>query len=105
MLLFVFLGRAVTLDGAQAGIDEYLQSNWDVFTKTPEVWARGEPVAMQPGRLPCSRARPLLMRSSLFAAPSPAVAQIFFSVGITFGIMTAYGSHCKHGEPVFLNSW
>ena len=33
-----------------------------------------------------------------------AVAQIFFSVGITFGIMTAYGSHCKRYEPAFLNS-
>ena len=32
------------------------------------------------------------------------VAQIFFSIGITFGIMTAYGSHCHRDEPAFMNS-
>ena len=73
VLLFVFLGRSVTLEGAQAGIDEYLNSNWEVLTERPEVWSR-------------------------------AVSQIFFSIGITFGIMTAYGSYCKKGEPVFVNS-
>jgi len=35
---------------------------------------------------------------------SRAVSQIFFSLGTTFGIMTAYGSHCKRNEPAFLNS-
>ena len=35
---------------------------------------------------------------------SKATSQVFFSLGITFGIMTAYGSHCKRDEPVFLNS-
>jgi len=73
VLLFLFLGRSVTLEGAQVGINEYLKSNWEVLTERPEVWSR-------------------------------AVSQIFFSVGIAFGIMTAYGSYCKKGEPAFVNS-
>lgn len=35
---------------------------------------------------------------------SKAVSQIFFSLSVTFGIMTAYGSHCKRTEPAFVNS-
>lgn len=35
---------------------------------------------------------------------SRAVSQIFFSLSVTFGTMTAYGSHCPRGEPAFLNS-
>lgn len=35
---------------------------------------------------------------------SKATSQVFFSLGITFGIMTAYCSHCKRSEPVFMNS-
>lgn len=35
---------------------------------------------------------------------SVAVSQIFFSLSVTFGTMTAYGSHCPRGEPAFLNS-
>jgi len=74
IMLFVFLGRAVTLEGAQDGIDVYIRnSNWDIFTEQPSIW-------------------------------SAAVAQIFFSLGITFGIMTAYGSFCKPNEPAFFNS-
>ena len=53
ILLFVFLGRAVTLEGAQYGIDKYIrEANWDVLTEKPDVWA-------------------------------VAVSQIFFSLGIT----------------------
>ena len=37
--LFVFLGRAVTLEGAQLEIEQYLNSNWDVLTDQPQVWA------------------------------------------------------------------
>lgn len=75
LLLFVFLGRSVTLPGAQVGIDAYIgDANWEVLSETPEVWAK-------------------------------AVSQIFFSLGVTFGIMTAYGSHCKEGEPIFINSF
>ena len=39
------------------------------------------------------------------AAWSEAVSQIFFSIGVTFGILTAYGSHCPTSEPVVLNSF
>jgi len=35
---------------------------------------------------------------------SKAVSQVFFSLGISFGIMTAYGSHCHRDEPALLNS-
>ena len=35
---------------------------------------------------------------------SVACSQVFFSIGLTFGIMTSYGSHCKRDEPVLLNS-
>lgn len=33
-----------------------------------------------------------------------AVSQVFFSLSITFGIMTAYGSHCHRDEPAFKNA-
>jgi SNF family Na+-dependent transporter len=74
ILLFVFLGRALSLPGSQDGVDEYIHdSNWEVLTERPEVWSK-------------------------------AVSQIFFSLSVTFGIMTAYGSHCHRTEPAFVNS-
>jgi hypothetical protein len=74
VLLFVFLGKAVSLEGSQAGIKQYI-GIWDVsvLSEKPEVW-------------------------------SEAVTQIFFSIGITFGILTAYGSHCKRDEPAVMNT-
>ncbi|KAG7355267.1 sodium:neurotransmitter symporter family protein [Nitzschia inconspicua] len=74
ILLFVFLGKAVTLEGSDDGIEAYI-GIWDmsVLTEQGEVW-------------------------------SVAASQIFFSIGLTFGILTAYGSHCKRDEPVVLNS-
>lgn len=38
------------------------------------------------------------------SAWSTAVTQIFFSLSVCFGIMTAYGSHMPANEPAFLNS-
>lgn len=35
---------------------------------------------------------------------STAVTQIFFSLSLTFGVMTSYGSHMPRNEPAFLNS-
>jgi len=35
---------------------------------------------------------------------SVACSQVFFSISLTFGILTSYGSHCKRDEPVVLNS-
>lgn len=63
ILLFIFLGKAVNLTGASAGIEEYI-GKWDmsVLRDRPEVW-------------------------------STAVTQIFFSLSITFGTMTAYGKN------------
>jgi solute carrier family 6 GABA transporter-like protein 1 len=74
VLLFVFLGRSVTLPGAQDGIKAYI-GEWDmaVLTEKPDVW-------------------------------STAVSQIFFSIGVTFGIMTAFGSHCEPNAPAFSNA-
>ena len=74
VLLFVFLGKALTLPGASDGIRAYI-GIWDmsVLTEQGEVW-------------------------------SVAASQIFFSIGLTFGILTAFGSHCKRDEPAVLNS-
>lgn len=75
VLLFVFLGKAVSLEGSQEGIKQYI-GIWDVsvLTERGEVW-------------------------------SVACSQIFFSIGVTFGILTAYGSHCKRDEPAVMNSF
>lgn len=74
ILLFVFLGRAVTLPGAEDGIQKYI-GEWDmsVLSNQPEVWSK-------------------------------AASQIFFSLSLTTGVMTAYGSHVDRNEPTLLNS-
>jgi solute carrier family 6 GABA transporter-like protein 1 len=74
VLLFVFLGRAVSLEGSSDGIKEYI-GIWDmsVLSTRGEVW-------------------------------SVACSQIFFSIGLTFGILTAFGSHCPRSEPAVLNA-
>jgi solute carrier family 6 (neurotransmitter transporter, GABA) member 1 len=74
ILLFVFLIKACTLEGASEGIEAYI-GVWDmsVLTERPEVW-------------------------------SVALSQVFFSLSITFGTMTAYGSGCPRGEPSFVNA-
>ena len=35
---------------------------------------------------------------------SEACSQVFFSISLTFGLLTSFGSHCKQDEPVVLNS-
>jgi solute carrier family 6 GABA transporter-like protein 1 len=74
VLLFVFLIRACTLEGASLGIEQYI-GIWDmsVLRTSPDVW-------------------------------STAVSQIFFSIGVTFGIMTAFGSYNDKSEPVVKHS-
>lgn len=74
ILLFIFLIKAITLEGSGAGIKEYI-GIWDmsVLTERPDCW-------------------------------STAVSQIFFSIGVTFGIMTAYGSYNERNEPAVLHS-
>mmetsp|Transcript_6076 Transcript_6076/g.7719 ORF Transcript_6076/g.7719 Transcript_6076/m.7719 type:complete len:626 (+) Transcript_6076:127-2004(+) len=74
LLLFLFFGRAVTLEGAGEGIQAYI-GEWDmsVLHKQPDVW-------------------------------STAVSQIFFSLGTTFGVMTAFGSHCPENSPATENA-
>jgi solute carrier family 6 GABA transporter-like protein 1 len=74
VLLFVFLGKALTLEGAADGVKEYI-GIWDmsVLSTQGEVW-------------------------------SIACSQIFFSIGLTFGILTAFGSHCPRDEPAVANA-
>lgn len=74
VMLFIFLGRALSLPGSSDGVNAYIgNANWSILWEKPEVWSK-------------------------------AVTQIFFSLGVTFGIMTAYGSHCERSEPTFMNS-
>lgn len=74
VLLFVFLGRGLSLPGARDGVIAYI-GVWDFseITTAKEAW-------------------------------SVACSQVFFSIGLTFGIMTSYGSHCKRDEPAVFNS-
>ena len=74
VLLAVFFFRAVTLPGAAEGIHAYI-GEWDFSVL---------------------RDRPDCW--------STAASQIFFSLGVTFGIMTAFGSHCPPGAPAAENS-
>jgi len=74
VLLFVFLGRALSLEGASAGVKAYI-GEWDMslLTSHGDIW-------------------------------STAASQIIFSLSLTGGVMTAYGSNCPRTEPAFLNS-
>lgn len=74
ILLFIFLITACTLEGSGAGIKEYI-GIWDMSVLTD--------------RPDCW---------------STAVSQIFFSIGVTFGIMTAFGSYNERNEPAVLHS-
>jgi SNF family Na+-dependent transporter len=74
LVLAVFLIQSLTLEGAGDGIKIYI-GEWDLSVLTE---------------------RPDVW--------SRATTQIFFSIGITFGIMTAFGAHCDREEPAFWNS-
>merc|ERR1712048_140125 len=69
-----FLGRAITLPGASEGVHAYI-GEWDLSVLRTE----GE-------------------------VWSVACSQVFFSISLTFGILTSYGSHCKRDEPAVFNS-
>lgn len=73
-MLIVILIRGATLDGAGDGIKQYI-GEWDVK-----------------------------VLSENGAVWSEAVSQIFFSIGVTLGIMTAYASYNERNSPVFANS-
>lgn len=74
VFLFILLIRAVILPGAGVGIKAYI-GEWDLSV-----------LATRP------------------AAWSEAVTQIFFSLGVTFGTMTAFASYNDRKSPVFSNS-
>ena len=73
-LLFLFLGYLNSLEGSEDGVKAYI-GEWDLSV--------------------------LEDRPDVW---STAVTQIFFSIGVTFGIMTAYGSHCNKDAPAAENS-
>lgn len=75
MTIFIFLFKAVSLEGAGDGIKQYI-GQWDtaVLSERPDCW-------------------------------STAVSQIFFSIGVTFGIMTALGSYNERGDPAVAHSF
>jgi len=74
-LLFLFLFRGIGLDGASDGIELYVGKRSDITVLGSEPTVWTE-----------------------------AVTQIFFSLSVTFGTMTAYGSLVPRTEPAFLNS-
>lgn len=75
LLLFIFLFRGVSLKGAGDGIDLYIGSSSDLNV--------------------------LSEKPDVWTI---AVTQIFFSLSVTFGTMTAYGSLVPRTEPAFLNT-
>jgi len=74
VLLFVFLVKGLTLEGSSEGVKSYI-GVWDLSVLRTE----GE-------------------------VWSIACSQIFFSISLTFGILTAFGSHCPRDEPAVLNA-
>lgn len=74
LLLFVFLIKGLTLEGSEDGVKQYI-GIWDLSVLSE----RGE-------------------------VWSVACSQIFFSIGLTFGILTAFGSHCPRSEPAVANA-
>lgn len=74
VVLFIFLFTAITLEGASDGIEIYI-GKWDLAS--------------------------LKTQGDVW---SRATTQIFFSIGVTFGIMTAFGAHLRRHEPVVINS-
>uniref|UniRef100_A0A7S4AC14 Transporter n=3 Tax=Pseudo-nitzschia australis TaxID=44445 RepID=A0A7S4AC14_9STRA len=74
VLLFVFLGRAATLPGASDGVYAYI-GKWDTSVLKTDT-----------------------------EVWSVACSQVFFSIGLTFGLLTSFGSHCRRDEPVLFNA-
>mmetsp|Transcript_7645 Transcript_7645/g.10004 ORF Transcript_7645/g.10004 Transcript_7645/m.10004 type:complete len:671 (-) Transcript_7645:438-2450(-) len=74
VLMVVLLIRAVTLEGSGIGIHAYIGA-WELQV--------------------------LIDHPDVW---STAVSQIFFSLGVTFGMFTAFGSHCPRSAPAFENS-
>ncbi|KAL3916975.1 MAG: hypothetical protein SGILL_004930 [Bacillariaceae sp.] len=75
LMMFILLIRALTLPGASDGIHAYI-GEWDLSV--------------------------LVKEPEIW---STAVSQIFFSLGISFGVMTAFGSHCDRNAPAVENSF
>lgn len=107
VLLFVFLIRACTLPGASEGIRQYI-GIWDMSVLT-EVRSCVVETLVHCCCVVFLRFLWAHLITHLYLLQRPdvwsvAVSQIFFSLSVTFGTMTAYGSHCPRGEPATLNS-
>ena len=74
IFLFIFLGLGVSLEGSEVGIKAYI-GQWDMSVLSEQK-----------------------------DVWSTAVSQIFFSLSVTFGVMTAYGSHMPRDEHVLVNT-
>lgn len=74
LMILILLVRSVTLQGSRQGILTYI-GTWDV-----SVWVDRPAVWAQ------------------------AVTQVFFSLSVCLGVMTAYGSYNKRDSPVVVNS-
>lgn len=74
LVIFIFLFKGISLDGSSDGIKEYI-GRWD----TAVLREQGD-------------------------VWSTAVSQIFFSLSVTFGCMTAYGAHLPRDKKTFVNT-
>ena len=74
ILMVLLLIRSVTLEGAGQGMEAYIGS-WEF--------------------------KVLVHHPDVW---STAVSQVFFSLGVTFGMFTAFGSHCPDSYPAYENS-
>lgn len=74
LIIFIFLFKGITLTGSSDGIKEYI-GRWDTT------------VIREDG-----------------GVWSEAVSQIFFSLSVTFGCMTAYGAHLRRDKKTFVNT-
>lgn len=74
ILLLVLAIRGVMLEGAAAGLHQYM-GKWDfsVLWKRPEIW-------------------------------SQAAGQIYFSIGVGYGVMTAYASYNRVDQNIAVDS-
>jgi len=75
LMLFILLVRALTLPGASDGVHQYF-GEWDLSI--------------------------LVKEPEIW---SMAASQIFFSIGVAFGVMTAFGSHCDKNAPAVENAF
>lgn len=107
IILFIFLGRSLTLEGSMDGVKAYIGefSGRTLNSKYLQcidfcIFTIFFPLSFQfhSGEWDMSL---LGTKGDIW---STAASQIIFSLSLTGGVMTAYGSNCPRDEPAFLNS-